>query len=174
MFAGSLPLSQILFSHHFLPVTFSQLCTPSTLLRLHLYHFVSLSSTQTIFCIAFLRATAQTIKYDEISEKLIVTRQHQDVNLSIINPPNPSLPPQTRTAAGASSRFSYSVCASLDSVVEATRLPGLYCQDLPCLPEDKAITGGGVLCTVVSRYLEHLPHCKCSLHMALRFDTDAC
>lgn len=27
------------------------------------------------------------MKYDEISEKLIVTRQHQDVNLSIINPP---------------------------------------------------------------------------------------
>lgn len=114
------------------------------------------------------------MKYDEISEKLIVTKQHQDVNLSIINPPNPSLPPQTRTAAGASSRFSYSVCASLYSVVEATRLPGLYCQDLPCLPEDKAITGGGVLCTVVFRYLEHLPHCKCSLNRALRFDTDAC
>lgn len=46
----------------FLPVSFSQLCTPSALLSLHLYHFVSLSSTHTIFCIAFLRATAPIIR----------------------------------------------------------------------------------------------------------------
>lgn len=31
------------------------------------------------------------MKYDEISEKLIVTRQHQDVDPSIITPPQPIL-----------------------------------------------------------------------------------
>lgn len=36
------------------------------------------------------------------------------------------------------------MCASLESLVEVTRLPGLSCQDLTCLPEDKAITGCGV------------------------------
>lgn len=70
------------------------------------------------------------------------------------------------------------VCASLESVVRATRLPGLSCQDLTCLPEDKAITGGGVgdgvvkqTHTVTSWYpgIHCMPNCKCPYS----FDDDA-
>lgn len=69
--------------------------------------------------------------------------------------------------------------ASLDSVVGATRLPGLSCQDLTCVPEDKAITGGrvadGVLKqthTVTSRCLGILCRllCECVL---VQFHDDA-
>lgn len=49
-----------------------------------------------------------------------------------------------RHTAGASFPLQCEACASLESPVAATRLPGLSCQDLTCLPEDKAITGGGV------------------------------
>lgn len=159
------------FHTTFLPVTFSQLCNPSALLLLHLYHFVSLSSTQTIFCIAFLRATAQTIKQWNMmkSQRNLLSRGNTRMSIPPTHPCLHKHAPQQVHLPD-----SVTVCGSLNSVVEATRLPGLCCQDLPCLPEDKAITGGGVLRTVVSRYLEHLPHCKCSLHMALRFDSDAC
>lgn len=70
------------------------------------------------------------------------------------------------------------MCASLESVVRETRLPGLSYQDLTCLPEDKAITEGGVsgvvvkqtYCnTLISWHLLHAPEHKHSY----RSDNDA-